>query len=146
MTAEVMLFTFPWQTSVSNLYLLCLSLPHHLFFSQPSFSPVRHAQLHNSRRGATSDQTKEETKMRRFFFFFQTGDKYLTRSSPRLSPVPLDFINNIMSHQWEVSVHSLTHAKNQAEAFEECRCTVTTEQTPKFILRSCLHGFKGKSM
>lgn len=29
-TAEVMLVTFPWLTSVSNLYLacLCLSLPH----------------------------------------------------------------------------------------------------------------------
>lgn len=100
MTSEVMLFTFPWQTSVSNLYLLCLSLPHHLFFffffPQPSFSPFRHAQLHNSRQGATSDQTKEETKMRRFFFF-QRGNKYLKQGKGTFLCV-LNFILSFFGH------------------------------------------------
>lgn len=63
--AEVMPVTFPWLTSVSNLYLPRLdtfSIPSAFFLSSRHFSPFRRTQLHNLRQGATSDQTKEKKR------------------------------------------------------------------------------------
>lgn len=68
-TGRVMLVTFLRLTSVSKI--LCLVSLH------PPPSPILlsfQAWLHNSRWRATTDQTKEKTKIR---LFFQRGGEYL---------------------------------------------------------------------